>query len=159
MSDGMLREITIQGQDFTVEVPYSAEHVLTAAEASQLNQVYLENIGNNFRSKIKEMLEAGSTTDAIQTELDKYAAEYEFGTRRAGSGVKRTTDPIAKEMRLLAKKALTDFFKKKDVNYADLSAEEKEAAIKTYFEKHGEKLRGIAERRVADAAEMAAAGL
>ena len=148
------RDIVINGTELSIEVPYAAEHVLTAAEASQLNQVYIENISNNFRTKVKEMLEAGSTIDAIQAELDKYADEYEFGTRRS-SGPRKSADPVMKEMRNLAKKALTDFFKKKDVTFADLSSDEKEQAIKSYFDKHGEKVRAIAERRVADQASIA----
>jgi hypothetical protein len=156
----MIRDITIQGQELEVEVPYTEGHVLTKAEASQLNQVYLENIGNNFRNKVKEMLDAGAAVDAIQAELDKYASEYEFGTRRVSTASpKRTTDPVMKEARALAKKALVDFFKKKDIAFADLPTDDKEQAIKTYFERHGEKVMAIAARRVADAADMAAAGL
>lgn len=151
-----LRDITIQGQEFTIEVPYQDGHTLNAREAAQLNQVYLENVGNNFRNTVKEMLEGGSTTDQIQAALDKYADEYEFGSRRSSGGTRKAADPVAKEMRALAKKALTEFFKKKEINFADLSSEEKEQAIKTYFEKHGDKVRAIAERRVADAADMAA---
>lgn len=155
----MTREITIQGQDLSIEVPYAEGHQLSAAEASQLNQVYAENIGNNFRSKVKEMLEGGSSLDDVQAALDAYAETYEFGVRRASGATKRTVDPVMKEMRALAKKALTDFFKKKEVDFSSLSVDEKEAAIQTYFSKHGEKVKGIAERRLADAKAMAEAGL
>ena len=156
----MLREITIQGHDFEIEVPYEEGHVLTKAEANQLNQVYIENIGNNFRNRVKELLESGTDAGTIQTELDKYADEYTFGARRGGTGgARKSADPVLKEMRALAKKALVDFFKKKNVNYADLSSDEKEQAIKTYFDRHGDKVRVIAERRVADAAEMASASI
>ena len=151
-----LRDITIQGQEFTIEVPYANGHVLNAKEASQLNQVYLENVGNNFRNRVKELLEGGSTTDQIQIELDKYADEYEFGSRRSSGGTRKAADPIEREARALAKRALVEFFKKKDINFTDLSSEEKEQAIKAYFEKHGDKVRAIAQRRVADAADMAA---
>lgn len=151
-----LRDITIQGQEFTIEVPYADGHTLNAKEAAQLNQVYLENVGNNFRNRVKELLEGGATTDAIQAELDKYADEYEFGSRRSSGGTRKAADPVAKEARALAKRALTEFFKKKEINFTDLSSEEKEQAIKAYFEKHGDKVRAIAERRVADAADMAA---
>lgn len=154
-----LRDITIQGHDFEIEVPYATGHQLTEKEASQLNQVYLENIGNNFRTKVKEMLEGGSTTDAIQAELDKYAADYEFGTRRTSGGPRKAADPVQKEMHALARKALTEFFAKKDVKYSDLSADEKAEAMKTYLDRHGDKIRPIAERRVADAAVMAESGI
>jgi hypothetical protein len=154
-----LREITIQGTELSLEVPYSEGHVLTAAEASQLNQVYCENLGNNFRSKVKEMLEGGSSVDDIQAAFDAYADAYEFGSRRASSGTKRTADPIEKEARALAKRALTEFFKKKDIDYSSLSVDEKEQSLRTYMEKHGEKVREIAARRVADQKAMAEAGL
>ena len=154
-----LREITIQGTDLQLEVPYAEGHVLTAAEASQLNQVFCENIGNNFRSKVKEMLEGGSTPDDIQAAFDTYVEAYEFGSRRASTGTKRSADPIEKEARALAKRALTEFFKKKDIDYSSLSVDEKDQALRTYMEKHGEKVREIAARRVADQKAMAEAGL
>lgn len=154
-----LREITIQGTELSLEVPYAEGHVLTAAEASQLNQVFCENIGNNFRSKVKEMLEGGSTVDDIQAAFDAYVESYEFGSRRASTGTKRSADPVEKEARALAKRALTEFFKKKDIDYSSLSVDEKEQALRTYMEKHGEKVREIAARRVADQKAMAEAGL
>ena len=154
-----IREITIQGTELSIEVPYAEGHVLSAAEASQLNQVYAENVGNNFRAKVKEMLEGGSSVDDIQAALDAYTESYEFGTRRASSGTKRTVDPIEKEARALAKRALTEFFKKKDIDYSSLSVDEKEQSLRTYMEKHGEKVREIAARRVADQKAMAEAGL
>lgn len=153
------REITIQGQDLTLEVPYAEGHVLTAAEASQLNQVFCENIGNNFRSKVKEMLEGGSTADDIQAAFDSYVENYEFGARRVSSGTRKSADPIEKEARALAKRALTEHFRKKDIDFSSLSVDEKDQALRVYLEKHGERIREIAARRVADAKAMAEAGL
>ena len=160
-TESTLRDITIQGTEFQIEVPYTEGHVLSSAEASQLNQVYAENVGNNFRAKVKEMLEAGSSADDIQLELDKYTENYTFGVRRlSGGGTRKKADPVLREMRALAKKALSDYFRKeKDIRFADFSSEEQEQAIKTYFERYGEKVKEIAERRIADAADMAAAGL
>lgn len=155
-SASLLRDITINGQDFQLEVPYTEGHVLTAKEAGQLNQVYLENIGNNFRAKVKEMMESGASADAIQAELDRYAETYEFGSRRIGGGGGRKADPIAKEMRNLAKKKLEEFFKKQNVSWSDLSSEEKEEAIKKYFERHGDALRAAAQARIDLAASLAA---
>lgn len=151
-----VRDITINGVEFQLEVPYSEGHILSGAEASQLNQVYLENVGNNFRSRVKELLEAGSDQAAIQAELDKYADSYEFGTRRAGSGAKRVADPVMREMRSMAKSKLVPFVKEKQgVSWNDLSADEREALLKRYIEKNEAALRPIAERRVADAKEVA----
>ena len=94
MSDNSSREITVQGQELTIEVPYEEGHTLTAAEASQLNQVYAENIGNNFRAKVKEMLEAGSNLEDIQIALDAYADVYEFGARQRVGTTKRSLSLI-----------------------------------------------------------------
>jgi hypothetical protein len=154
-----LREITIQGTELSLEVPYAEGHVLTATEASQLNQVFCENIGNNFRSKVKEMLEAGQSAEDIQAAFDAYVEVYEFGSRRVSSGTKRTADPIEKEARALAKRALTEFFRKKEIDFSSLSVDEKDQALRTYMEKHGAKVREIAARRVADQKAMAEAGL
>lgn len=155
-----LRDITIQGQELEIEVPYAEGHILTKPEAAQLNQVYLENIGNNFRKKVQELLEGGAATEAIQAALNTYADEYVFGTRRsAGSGPRKAADPVLREARILAKRALTDFFKKKELNFADLTSEEKEAAIKEYFVRHGDRVMEIAARRVADAAAINEAGM
>lgn len=158
MSD-QLRDITINGQEFTIEVPYTEGHVLTASEAGQLNQVYVENVGNNFRGRVKELLESGATVEAIQAELDKYASEYEFGARRASGGARRVVDPVMKEMRAMAKTKLVPFVKEKQgVNWNDLSPDEREALIKRYLEKNEAAIRPIAERRVADAQSLAGAG-
>ena len=154
MSD-QLRDITINGQNFEIEVPYAEGHVLTAAEAGQLNQVYVENVGNNFRGRVKELLEAGSSVEEIQKELDKYAETYEFGARRASGGARRVADPVQKEMRAMAKSKLVPFVKEKQgVNWNDLSPDEREALIKKYIEKNEAAIRPIAERRVADAASL-----
>lgn len=153
-----LRDVKIGGVDLVVSIPYKAGDVLDADEAAQLNQVYIENIGNNFRKKVAEMLEGNKTPEDIQSELDKYADSYTFGSRRVG-GVRRTTDPLEREMRMLAKKAVIAFFKKKDQDFAELSDEQKEQSIKTYLEKYGEQVKVIAQRRLDDAAALGEASL
>ncbi len=51
------KNIIIQGQTFTASLPYAAGQALTESEARALNQVRLENIRNNFASKVKASLE------------------------------------------------------------------------------------------------------
>lgn len=148
-------DITISGVELQLDTRFDEGHVLTAAEAKQLNQVYAENIGNNFRNRVKELSDGGKTVDEIQAELDAYADKYEFGSRRSGGG-KRVGDPILREMRALAKKALAAFVKDKHgTSWNDIDSDQREEMVKKYIAKYEPKLRPIAERRVADAADMA----
>jgi hypothetical protein len=88
-NDGGVRteSITIAGTSFTVPSPFTEGHVLTAGEASQLNQVFHENIRNNFSKKVK----AGTAT---QADIDAYAASYKMGVRTGGG---RVSDPVRRE--------------------------------------------------------------
>lgn len=148
-----LREITIDGKEFTLEVPYKDGDTINASEASQLNQVYLENIGNNFRAKVKALVAEGADDATIQKALDEYADSYEFGARRAG-GPRKHMDPVEREMRALGKVAVIKHFKSKDMNYNEFTAEQKEEALQVYLKKYDSVVRPIAERRVADAASL-----
>ena len=54
--------------------------VLTAGEASALNQVFHENLRNNFASKIKKLKEANGEAIGVglfQADLDDYAKSYQ----------------------------------------------------------------------------------
>lgn len=42
----------IGGVILSIPQPFAEGHVLTANEAASMNQTYLENVGNNFRSKV-----------------------------------------------------------------------------------------------------------
>lgn len=87
--------IMIAGDNFTVPQPYAAGHVLTANEASSLNQTYAENLRNNLAAKAKVLKEAGTySQDVFQGTVDDYAGEYEFGQRTGGG---RSGDPIKTE--------------------------------------------------------------
>lgn len=87
--------IQIAGESFNVPQPYTAGHVLSANEASSLNQTYAENVRNNMASKIKALKEAGTfAADVFQGTVDDYTAEYEFGQRTGGG---RSGDPVQTE--------------------------------------------------------------
>lgn len=108
----MTKEITIQKVPVTVSAPYIAGHPITEAEAKALNQVRAENIGNNLRSRIKELLsEAGddvaAATPAAQELASTYDAEYEFTLASVGGG-RRTLDPLEKECRSIATAFITN---------------------------------------------------
>jgi len=103
----MSEQITIQGLTFNVPVPYSEGHPLTAGEASALNQVFHENLRNNFAARIKKLKEAAAPIDAdeLQKALDEYAGSYAFGVRTSG-GPRAVADPVKREAINLAKAAI-----------------------------------------------------
>jgi hypothetical protein len=102
-------EVTIQGAVFTIPVPYAAGHTLTEGEASQLNQVLLENIRNNVAGKIKARAEKGEAT-VTQAEVDSYVESYEMGVRRQGTGEARLT-PVEREARRIARDRISTALK------------------------------------------------
>lgn len=77
-------EITISKETFSVFIPFSEGDVLTAGEANALNQTFSENIRNNFTKTVKAHVEADTLDkDALQTALDDYMADYQFGFRKS----------------------------------------------------------------------------
>jgi hypothetical protein len=97
------KQIIIQGHAFVVPVPFSEGHVLSGGEASAMNQVFHENLRNNFASRIKK-LEGDGAIDisSLQNELDEYAVEYEFGVRQSATAA----DPVEREAMKLARQAV-----------------------------------------------------
>src|SRR5690606_9743805 len=89
---------------FPISQPYEEGHTLTAIEAKVLNQVRAENIGNNVRKKVQELLAEGKTAEAeaLVAEKDR---EYQF-TEAAAGGSSRTMDPVEKEARKIARDAI-----------------------------------------------------
>ena len=101
MTEVATKEITIAGQTFAVAQPYAAGHTITEAEARALNQVRAENIGNNSRAKIKEMIEAGSPQDEIAAFVAEKDAEYVFTAGNIGES--RKLDPYEREAEKIAR--------------------------------------------------------
>lgn len=70
------RKIQIGGVVLQAPTPYSAGHVLNDNEAAAINQTYLENVGNNFRSavtkakKLAILGNAEATPEQIKTVTD-----------------------------------------------------------------------------------------
>lgn len=102
MSD--TKDISINGVIVTVGQPYAEGHTITAAEAKALNQTRAENIANNCRKAVKELIEEkgleGATPD-VQKLVMEYDAEYEF-TLSSGTG-RTTMDPLTKECYRIAR--------------------------------------------------------
>jgi len=90
----------IAGVAFEISQPYAAGHTLTEAEAKTLNQVRSENIGNNLRDKIKELLEKNDEAGAKALVAEKDST-YEFTLASVGATAK--LDPVEREARAIAK--------------------------------------------------------
>lgn len=117
----MSHSITIAKRQFAVSPRYAEGHVLTANEASTLNQTLFENLRNNFAKKAEE----GGT----QEEFDAYAEAYQFGVRTGGGGGSR--DPVEIEAMNLARDAVRNRILSKGMKLADFTAKAiSEAAAK-----------------------------
>lgn len=108
MPDSKTKEIMIQGVLVTVSQPYEAGHTITEAEARALNQTRAENIGNNVRGKVKEMLESENgnvekVAKPVQELVAQKDAEYEFTLASVGGGGSSRLDPLTKECRSIAR--------------------------------------------------------
>lgn len=139
-----MTQVTIAGEQFEIKAPYAAGHPLNEAEASVLNQTFLENVRNNSAGKIKaakEVAEKAGTVFSVDTflvgegaeqvtlrqSLQAYADAYEFGVRTARTS--EPVDPVQREARAIAKEALAAAMKAKGIKRKDLTDEQYEAAV------------------------------
>ena len=136
----MSHSITIAGKPYNVEARFAEGHVLTANEASALNQTFYENLRNNFASKAKE--------GADQAAFDEYAASYQFGVRTGGG----SRDPIEVEAMSIARDTVKDMIRKAGKKLSDYSAAAiSETAGKLLaHEVKGPEIRELARKRVAE---------
>lgn len=135
MADEARDSITIAGETFTVPMPYKEGHVLSANEASALNQTHSENLRNNFASKVK-LAKENKTFDLemLQSELDEYAEEYEFGVRTGGGG--RSGDPVMSEAMEIMRDKVRKAIKKSGASLKDFPAKDITARAKAEFSKN-----------------------
>lgn len=140
----MSHSITIAGKPYNVEARFAEGHVLTANEASALNQTFFENLRNNFAGKAKEGGEGAS-----QEAFDAYAASYQFGVRTGGGG---SRDPIEVEAMSIARDTVKDMIRKAGKKLSDYSATAiSETAGKLLaHEVKGPEIRELAKKRVAE---------
>jgi hypothetical protein len=142
------RQVTIAGETFEIKAPYEEGHTLNAAEASVLNQTYLENIRNNAAGKIKAAKEkaeeagavfsldvpvGGEGEDAGKTLrqlINEYAESYEFGIRVARNS--EPADPVEREARAIAREAINAKLRASGVKRKDISDEAFEEALKKH---------------------------
>lgn len=105
------QQITIQDWLATIPAPYATGHTLNENEAGAFNQLFAENVRNNFAKKVKDAREKaekdGAQVDfeALQAELNDYSASYEFGARKGGGGGDSTLpkDPVQRAAHILAR--------------------------------------------------------
>ena len=133
-----MNTITIAGKPFNVAPRYAEGHVLTANEASALNQTYFENLRNNFASKAKE--------GADQAQFDEYVQSYQFGVRAAGG----SRDPIEAEAMDLARDSVKDAIRKSGKKLTDYTAKAISAAAEKLLARpdKGAEFRALAKQRV-----------
>lgn len=156
------KEMTVQGVTVSVSQPYQAGHQITEAEAKALNQVRAENIGNNLRKTIKEMLEAeGATPESVQAaaqeQVAAYDATYEFTLASVGGGSTARLDPLTKECRAIARNFITAKLREKGISQKDYLAANGEDAIKIKIAELSEnpKIVAAAKKALAEREKMA----
>lgn len=149
-------EYTIAGKTFKIVQPYNPGHVLTAGEASQLNQVFAENIRNNFAGNVEDADEAGSfDQDSMQLSLDEYMSQYEMGARRSGG---RTGDPVKAEFMAIAREKIKAKLKKDGKNLKDYKASQITDLAQQYWDNKETKAAAVlalAQKRVKEREELA----
>jgi len=129
------KTITIQGVEVSVSSPYAAGHVVTDAEARALNQVRAENIGNNLRKQVKDMLaeegaDPATVKDLFQPIVTEYDASYEFTLASVGGGSTAKLSPVEKEARRIARELIGDKLKEMGVTQKAYAEENGEDALK-----------------------------
>lgn len=128
LTDATRKNITVQGIILSAALPYEEGHVLTANEASSLNQTWVENLRNNYAGKVKEVLEklggAENLTDEgleeLQKDFDSYQDGYEFGVRGGG---REAMDPVFSQALKLAEGKVKEALKNKGHKLADVGRE------------------------------------
>lgn len=130
------KTITIQGILVEVSTPYAEGHTCSQAEAAALNQVRAENIANNKRKELKELLEANegdmeAVKTAAQEIVSNYDAEYEFTLASVGGGSTARLDPLTKECRAIAKAHIAKKLREMGVTQKEYLAANGEDAIKS----------------------------
>lgn len=157
----MAEQITISGHVFNVDNRYEEGHELTANEAAALNQTYHENLRNNFAKKVEEQkngadrIEDQRVLANLQDQLDKYAAEYEFGVRTAGG---YTRDPVMAEAMKMAKDRALESMRKKGIKRKDVEASAITERAKKILAKNPS-IMDLARERVSQLQAMATADL
>lgn len=148
MSEAPMKNVTISGETFQIAAPYEAGHQLNEAEASVLNQTFLENIRNNAAGRIKAAKEVAEKAGAqfsldtpiggegedsgktLRQIITEYASNYEFGVRTGRTA--EPVDPVEREARVIAREAIGAKLRANGVKRKDVSEEAYEDALAKY---------------------------
>lgn len=128
------KTIKVQGVQVNVNQPYVAGHPITEAEAKSLNQTRAENIANNRRKVVTDLLAVEGATvesvqEAAQAAISEYDAVYEFTLASVGGGSSRL-DPLEKECKKLAREWVSAQLKTQGIAQKDYLEANGEDAIK-----------------------------
>lgn len=121
-----MKKISISGETFEVNEPYSEGHTITAIEAKVLNQTRAENIGNNFRADVKKARENGQDLTELRAKLAEYDDQYTFSM---GGSIRQPVDPVEREARKIARDAIKAQLASEGRKIKDVDPERLEAAI------------------------------
>ncbi len=115
-------ELLIAGVTFDAPERFKEGHVLTAVEASALNQTYYENLTNNFSPKVKKLKKNGDVIPedllvGIKGEFEVYARDYQF---RGKALSKAPTDPIGAIAVKLAREKINEALRAKGIKKENL---------------------------------------
>jgi hypothetical protein len=110
-------QITIQNTPFRVPMRYAAGHTLNDNEAAALNQTLHENLRNIWAPKVKHGLANGESPETLQAKFDAYAADYQFGRRRARRGAQEGPDPVPTMALTMAKDLVRRVVKEKNLGW------------------------------------------
>ncbi len=134
MTDTPTKELMIQGETFTLAIPYVEGHVLSAIEAKVLSQTWFENVRNNQAKAIKEAKENGGfDLAAATTTVLAYADAYAFSVGGTGAG-RQSLDPIEKEARAIARGMIAAQMKTEGRKMKDLNKDKLANAIAKWAE-------------------------
>lgn len=115
-------DYTIAGKTFSIFQPYYTGHVLTEGEASQLNQVFAENVRNNRAKWVTELVETDAfDQESAQEALDEYMTSYEMGVRTGGG---RIGDPVVAKAVDLARQKVREAIAKAGRKITDYTAKD-----------------------------------
>lgn len=96
------KTISILDVEFPCTMPYDAGHTINEAEARVLNQTRRENLGNNYRTKVKEYQEKGTPTlDELLSGFAALDSSYIFTLSNVSAA--RKLDPVEREARAIAR--------------------------------------------------------
>jgi hypothetical protein len=129
------RKFEILGVEFEIPQPFDAGHTCTDGEAKALNQLFKENLANNFRSTVKaaqdEAEKAGGSVDTAKLQQDFAEAASKYAFTIATVSASRKLDPVEREARNIVRASLRDYFASQNKKFSDLSDEDQEKLIES----------------------------